>query len=80
MTMPHLMNCSHSPDGWCLECVKELWEERELLANFARDIYKNYDCDESAQYHHTSCRKCDAKYVLARLDNKTHYAWRHMPR
>lgn len=25
--MPHLMNCSHSSDGWCLKCVKELWEE-----------------------------------------------------
>lgn len=24
MTMPHLMNCSHSDDGWCLDCVKEL--------------------------------------------------------
>lgn len=28
MTMPHLMNCSHSEDGWCLDCVKALWEER----------------------------------------------------
>ena len=27
MTMPHLMNCSHSEDGWCLECVKELNSE-----------------------------------------------------
>jgi len=26
MTMPHLMNCLHSEDGWCLDCVKELWE------------------------------------------------------
>ncbi len=24
MTMPHLMNCQHSEDGWCLECVKAL--------------------------------------------------------
>ena len=21
MTMPTLMNCPHSPDGWCLDCV-----------------------------------------------------------
>ena len=27
MTMPHLMNCPHSERGWCLDCVKELWEE-----------------------------------------------------
>ena len=26
--MPHLMNCSHSADGWCLQCVKELWDEQ----------------------------------------------------
>ena len=24
MTMPHLMNCPHSAEGWCLECVKGL--------------------------------------------------------
>jgi len=31
MTMPHLMNCSHSDDGWCLDCVKELHDEKEKL-------------------------------------------------
>lgn len=47
MTMPNLMNCPHSPDGWCLEClksesqtltehrIKELEEElAELQASF----------------------------------------------
>lgn len=29
MTMPHLMNCSHSPDGWCLGCVKSMHSELE---------------------------------------------------
>lgn len=29
MTMPYLMNCSHSPDGWCLSCVKELAAQLE---------------------------------------------------
>ena len=27
--MPHLMNCQHSESGWCLDCVKELHDERE---------------------------------------------------
>lgn len=27
MTMPHLENCHHSPDSWCLDCVKKLGEE-----------------------------------------------------
>lgn len=33
MTMPHLMNCLHSEDGWCLECVKVLQEEKESVEN-----------------------------------------------
>lgn len=28
MTMPHLMNCGHSDNGWCLACVKTLEDER----------------------------------------------------
>jgi len=27
--MPHLMNCAHSPDGWCLDCVKVLSDRFE---------------------------------------------------
>jgi hypothetical protein len=26
MTMPHLMNCQHRDDSWCLDCVKAEWE------------------------------------------------------
>ena len=28
MTMPHLMNCSHDDKGWCLSCVKELYDSK----------------------------------------------------
>ncbi len=31
MTMPHLMNCQHSCEGWCIPCVKEMHEEAERL-------------------------------------------------
>lgn len=31
MTMPHLMNCPHQGEGWCLDCVKELHERNEKL-------------------------------------------------
>ena len=36
MTMPHLMNCDHSDDGWCLDCVKELHDKPTIfqLANW----------------------------------------------
>ena len=29
MTVPYLMNCPHSDDSWCLECVKNLGEKSE---------------------------------------------------
>lgn len=39
MTMPHLMNCPHMADGWCLECVAAIGNEaielREALRPFA---------------------------------------------
>lgn len=31
MTMPHLMNCGHSDDGWCLDCVKAQHDELAAL-------------------------------------------------
>lgn len=31
MTMPHLMNCAHSPDGWCLDCVAKLAADNDHL-------------------------------------------------
>ena len=35
MTMPHLMNCPHMDDGWCLDCVAKQWEELQALRNDA---------------------------------------------
>lgn len=29
MTMPHLMNCNHDDEGWCLGCVKQMHAELE---------------------------------------------------
>ena len=35
MTMPHLTNCPHSGDGWCLACVGELYEKLSCLEDRA---------------------------------------------
>lgn len=43
MTMPHLMNCSHSHDGWCLECVKELHEDFETAEAEAQRLRLDRD-------------------------------------
>ena len=40
MTIPWLMNCGHSDDGWCLKCVKELGEERTRYAEALQRIIK----------------------------------------
>lgn len=32
MTMPHLENCAHLCDGWCLACVKKLHARCDLNA------------------------------------------------
>ena len=31
MTIPYMMNCSHTGEGWCLTCVKSLGENYEQL-------------------------------------------------
>jgi hypothetical protein len=31
MTIPHMMNCSHQGEGWCLDCVGKLAAERDEL-------------------------------------------------
>lgn len=38
MTVPHLMNCPHSDDGWCLACVVELGSERDQLRDVLHRI------------------------------------------
>lgn len=38
MTMPHLMNCAHSEDGWCLECVRKQWEELDNLKGVSQTM------------------------------------------
>ena len=44
MTMPHLMNCEHSGEGWCLDCVRSQRNEtthyRELLEQISKDTRK----------------------------------------
>lgn len=53
MTMPHLMNCLHSDSGWCLECVKAMHDEYEMLLDDMRSDYADamtvcYAADEFA--------------------------------
>lgn len=38
MTMPNLMNCAHSSDGWCLNCVTQQQNELMFLRNFYETV------------------------------------------
>jgi len=37
MTIPYLMNCSHSPDSWCLECINSLCSQTKINCTFELD-------------------------------------------
>ena len=37
--MPHLMNCEHSSDGWCLDCVEKMLDMIETLEFTANMLY-----------------------------------------
>lgn len=58
MTMPTKTNCSHSGEGWCLNCVQaeiaaknlritELEAERDRLRDVLRDVLATFEtnCD-----------------------------------
>jgi len=51
MTMPHLMNCPHSDEGWCLACVGRLQEiiDRMPLAYHHQCSLSQGECEEIAQ-------------------------------
>lgn len=51
MTMPHLMNCSHSETGWCLDCVAKLQRDQERL-EFLATCNNGWPLVEQIQHRH----------------------------
>ena len=45
MTVPHLMNCPHSDEGWCLDCVVALGNENWRLRDALRIVREYPDFD-----------------------------------
>ena len=68
MTIPHLMNCPHMDDGWCLDCVRQMYDENEAARALVEwlEIEKevtrtiegrcSFDCEELSQ-RLAACRK-----------------------
>lgn len=43
--MPHLMNCSHSEEGWCLDCVATITDRYEPICT-AFGLHPETELDE----------------------------------
>lgn len=46
MTMPHMSNCAHSAEGWCLACVKQQQEHINQLEAKLQDVDRGLDVAE----------------------------------
>lgn len=46
MTMPHMMNCSHSDTGWCLDCVRELVDEQSRETDTLSELLSSIEAFE----------------------------------
>ena len=77
MTMPHLMNCPHLADGWCLSCVKNEIERLTVLPhddprsfNIVERLQRIIDASEERELDGTEVRAMrDAIYEIKRLRN-----------
>lgn len=43
MTIPYLMNCAHSDEGWCLDCMRTLTRELEELRAIVNKMPRTKD-------------------------------------
>lgn len=77
MTMPHLMNCAHASSGWCLDCVKELHQEKEKLE---QELHKERDRIPDHIIRCPSCHRMgnlqlEQDFKLKRNEDTT--LWKH---
>ena len=54
--------------GLCLDIADKLQNENETLITFVNDCAENFDCDEDAHTHFTTCRKCEAEAILKEMN------------
>lgn len=59
MTMPHLENCAHSDEGWCLDCVRKMH----------RDFESQMEIKGSARYQHNAAELKAVAELIEFLDS-----------
>lgn len=68
MTIPWLMNCGHDDSGWCLECVKELAEERNQLREALHEVVCGWhDIDFRIRYVEVQVDKDEMRNIYRLL-------------
>ena len=50
MTQPHLMNCSHHGDGWCLKCVGDLHADYRRLQAVAEAAEAKIRAEQASKW------------------------------
>ena len=56
------MNCPHSGDGWCLDCVKDLWESKHSIVSLY-EMIKEWKMGSIEKCPDDMVRDCNSKYV-----------------
>ena len=69
MTMPHLMNCSHLGEGWCLDCVSELQERHARLVEAAQAVIDE-PIEDDGQSPFMLVSKVDFDVLRAELEKR----------
>lgn len=85
MTMPHLENCPHDENGWCLDCVKKLHDEAEqndaayrqvlpvmyAAEEFAAGRIKPHDFLQTYAAHESSGKNLASRLLWLEDENKS---------
>ncbi len=59
----------HDKGAFYQNIVMRYEETCRKLEKFVRSVERDWDCDEDAHKHGTSCRVCEAKEVLGESEN-----------
>ena len=70
--MPHLHNCPHDPNGWCLTCVGNLYQQKQNLQNAKRSFI---DQDSSGHWYLVDADKRAEWSRWYQLDDDDPMAW-----
>lgn len=68
MTMPSLMNCAHSDTGWCLDCVRALYDRLEQKeADLEQTCSELMDANDTIEFLRNEADERVHKRILRKL-------------